>query len=79
MRVHLILAALCVGLLSAWVIAAESRRPENDEQLRYWLTNMVAYHRFTPDEVHAATGLALPEVDAALKRFDIIAGTVPPR
>lgn len=79
MRVRLILAVLCVGLLSAWVQASEGRRPENDDQLRYWLTNMVAYHGFTPDEVHTATGLTPQEIDAALKRFGIVAGKVPQR
>jgi hypothetical protein len=49
------------------------------DDLRSWLTSMVGYHHFTPDEVHAATGLTLPEIDAAIKRFDIAPGRVPAR
>src|SRR2546427_10821062 len=41
--------------------APSTRRPANDSELRYWLTNMVAYHRFTTQEVCDATGLAPAE------------------
>jgi peptidoglycan/xylan/chitin deacetylase (PgdA/CDA1 family) len=47
------------------------RRPANDADLRYWLENMVCYHRFTTAEVSAATGLTASEVDEALRRFHI--------
>jgi hypothetical protein len=47
------------------------RRPNNDEELTYWLRNMIWHHRFTPDEVGAATGLSEPEIVAAQKKFDI--------
>ncbi len=47
------------------------RRPGSDEELQYWLKNMVWYHNFTNEEIHAATGLANEEIAAALKKFDI--------
>jgi hypothetical protein len=47
------------------------RRPADDAELRYWLENMLVFHRFTTDEVVAATGLSALEVDAAVKRFHI--------
>ena len=50
---------------------ANARRPANNEELRYWLENMVLYHRFTNEEIRAATGLTEKEVEAAKKRFDI--------
>ena len=48
---------------------ADVRRPATDGDLRYWLDNMVRFHRFTPVEVSAATGLSLDEVGVALRKF----------
>jgi len=47
------------------------RRPGSDEELKYWLENIVWYHRFNNEEIRAATGLANEEIAAALKKFDI--------
>jgi hypothetical protein len=55
------------------------RRPKDDAELRYWLQNMVWHHRFSSDEVAAATGLSAKEITAALKRFDIRPETRPKR
>ena len=58
---------------------AGHRAPRDDDDLRYWLQNMVWHHRFTPDEIRAATGLAGADVAGSLLRFDIRAETKPPR
>jgi predicted amidohydrolase len=58
-------------------LLADFRRPTSNAELQSWLENMVVYHRFTPGEVSAATGLSLPEVNASLRRFDL-AGKTPP-
>ena len=47
------------------------RTPADDDDLRYWLDNMVSYHRFTTAEVRAATGLSAESVRSALERFEI--------
>jgi hypothetical protein len=47
------------------------RRARDDKELKYWLENMVWYHRFTNDEIRAATGLTEKEIIASLKKFDI--------
>jgi hypothetical protein len=47
------------------------RRPVNDDDLKYWLENMVWYHRFTHAEVTAATGLTNEEIFTAMEKFDI--------
>ena len=47
------------------------RRPQSDDELRYWLENMVVEHGFTEFEASAATGLAAEEIIAALERFSI--------
>jgi len=47
------------------------RRPRAEADLGYWLENMILYHRFTDEEIRAATGLTEKEVEAAKKRFDI--------
>jgi len=51
--------------------APNFRRPADDAELRYWLENMVWYHRFSHEEIAAATGLDEPTIAAALARFDI--------
>ena len=55
------------------------RRPGSDKELRYWLENMVWFHRFTNEEIRAATGLTNEEVVAALKKFDIRPDNQPTR
>ena len=55
------------------------RRPIDDVELRYWLENMVWYHRFSTAEIGEATGLGLQDIDAALKKFDIRLETKPKR
>jgi len=47
------------------------RKSGSDEELKYWLKNMVWFHRFNNEEIHAATGLTNEEIFAALKKFDI--------
>jgi len=47
------------------------RRPGNDDELKYWLKNMVWYHRFTNAEITAATGLKDSEIVAAMEKFNI--------
>ena len=56
-----------------------ARPPKDDADLRKWLENMVWYHRFTIDEIRAATGLSAAEIEAAQQRFDIEQKTRPPR
>ena len=77
------LILICVHLCSSVAIlalsAAGQRPPRDDADLRYWLQNMVWYHRFTPDEITAATGLESEEVSAALRRLGITPDDRPPR
>jgi len=56
-----------------------ARRPADDEELKYWLGNMVWHHRFTTEEVRAATGLSEKEIVAAQGRFDVWPGNRPER
>jgi hypothetical protein len=57
----------------------QGRRPADDTALRSWLENMVGYHRFSPEEASAATGLGAAEVNEALRRFGLSPGVVPKR
>src|SRR4051812_33505026 len=51
---------------------AENFRPfKDDADARFWLENMVAYHRFTLAEIRAATGIATNEIAATIKRLNI--------
>jgi predicted amidohydrolase len=59
-------------------LLTDFRRPAGDGELRYWLDNMVVFHRFTAGEVSAAAGLSLEEVGAALRRFELL-NRPPPR
>jgi hypothetical protein len=60
----------------AWL--AEPRPPLHEADLRYWLENMVVFHRFAPEEINAATGLSPAEINEALRRFNL-AARPPPR
>ena len=54
---------------SRLALLAEPRPPANQAELRYWLENMTVFHRFTPEEVNAATGLSPAEISTALREF----------
>ncbi len=58
---------------------ANFRRPKDEAELRYWLENMVWHHRFSTEEITAATGLSAEEIAAAVKRLNITPQTKPPR
>jgi len=80
------MVVLLMGLLaSAFPSPAEQaeppnvRRPTGEADLRYWLENMVWYHRFTTEEVSAATGLSVEEARAALQKFNITPANRPKR
>jgi hypothetical protein len=87
----IIIQVVCIGSMLFWANSvraqesaatrgsANTRRPLDDADLRYWLTNMIAYHRFTPDELASATGLLAPEVEQSARRFNIATGKHPPR
>ncbi len=64
-------AVLLFFLIAGSVLGQSIRRPGNDDELRYWLENMVWDHRFSSAEVSAATGLNEGEVKAVLNRFAI--------
>ena len=51
--------------------ADTARRPVNDEDLKFWLHNMLVHHQYSADEVSLATGLSAEEVAAAVDRFKI--------
>lgn len=79
-----IATAFCLWIVAAPALAADAppqdfRRPADEAELRYWLENMVWYHRFTREEIAAATGLSGDEIAAALRKFDVSAGTKPTR
>ena len=48
-----------------------ARPPGSAEELRYWLENMYVYHRFSTEEMSAATGLSADEVRSAIKRLGL--------
>lgn len=50
---------------------SNSRQPADDEELRYWLENLVGYHGFDLADVQRATGLDPEAILAAEKRFAI--------
>ena len=58
---------------------SNSRWPRSDSDFRVWLQNMVSYHRFTPEEVHEATGVEVARIMGALKVYRIQPGVRPPQ
>lgn len=73
-----ILFCMGAGLACADEPVTNARRPVSDADLRYWLGNMVWYHRFTDDELREATGLSQDELNAARERFGIHRESAPP-
>jgi hypothetical protein len=77
------LALLVSGLNCSAVAAAEptpnARPPRDDDDLRFWLQNMVWHHRFTTEEIRQATGLDEARIAASLERFGIEPGNRPER
>ncbi len=47
------------------------RRPTNDEDLKFWLANMMYDHSFTSVEASAALGMSSEEVKAAMQRLKV--------
>jgi hypothetical protein len=57
----------------------KARRPASDDELRFWLDNMLVHHRYALAEVIAVTGLTGDEINAAVKRFGIEPSVIPQR
>jgi hypothetical protein len=59
MKAAIFILSFCCGI----VVAAEpNARPfKNTQDREAWLENMIVHHRFTPEEVSAATGLSLED------------------
>jgi hypothetical protein len=55
------------------------RKPVTDAELRYWLENMVWFHRFSGAEIASATGLTEEEVAAAIRQFEVTPANRPHR
>jgi predicted amidohydrolase len=60
-------------------LLTDFRRPRDDADLAYWLENMAVYHGFSRQEMSAATGLTLEEIDAAIQRLGVAGMTIPTR
>jgi peptidoglycan/xylan/chitin deacetylase (PgdA/CDA1 family) len=56
--------------LAAGSSGANARRPKDDAELAYWLSNMRA-HRFEVPQMSAATGLSCEELEQALARLSL--------
>jgi hypothetical protein len=52
-------------------VLAAGRKPSNEAELRRWLENMIWYHRYSIDEVQAATGLTVEDIERAVTRFKL--------
>ncbi len=72
----------CSVILAVLVIAAclcptclgqpgQLRPVHGDDELKFWLENMVVHHHYTPDEVRQVTGIEPEELQAHLDRFDL--------
>lgn len=67
----LLICLLLVSHASYAESAANVRPPKSEDDLKAWLTNMVTRHKFSREEVAAATGLTAEAVDAAIRKYDI--------
>ena len=77
--IRLVAAFVFAGLAAFPVLANESgRRPKDEAELKFWLTNCLVHHRFTADEAAAAVGMSAEEATAAAERLGIDAARRPP-
>lgn len=60
-------------------VQRNARPPRDEADLRAWLENMVWHHRFSVEEIRAATGLEAGAIQTALTRLNITATTRPAR
>lgn len=74
-----LLVANSVVFVRAFEPAKNARPPKDDADLRYWLENMVWHHRFTTDEIAAATGLDTDTIKMAQARLGITSDSKPRR
>jgi len=70
-RLAIALALLASCIASHGAEPANTRPPRNDDELRFWLENMLWHHRFTSEEASAATGLSVVQIDEARKRLGV--------
>jgi len=70
-RLAIALALLASCIASRGAEPANARPPRNDDELRFWLENMLWHHRFTTEEASAATGLSAVQIDEARKRLGV--------
>ena len=77
-----LLLLVCLLAMDVRLVRADSpanaRPPQSDDDLKAWLGNMVWRHKYSVEEVSAATGLSIEAVDAAMKKFDIRLDNSPP-
>ncbi|MEY3172414.1 MAG: hypothetical protein RLZZ436_327 [Planctomycetota bacterium] len=81
-----LLSALLAGLLLHATTAlpapagdGQTRPPANDQQLRFWLENMVWHHGYSAAEICQVTGLTPEQLAARLTEFGITAANRPAR
>ncbi|MEQ8667576.1 MAG: carbon-nitrogen hydrolase family protein [Pirellulales bacterium] len=60
-------------------VLREARPAHSEEELRDWLENMYIYHRYSAEEIAAATGLRSHEVRQLLDRWELSKQSVPSR
>ncbi len=86
-RIHGEPLSACLALLwvtTVWPLELSASQPSEacpaqGADLRSWLENMIVFHRFTADEVSAATGLTPDELAAAHQRSHLDDGPPPKR
>lgn len=57
-------------MATVWPLHAGPRKPADENELQYWLGNMLE-HAFTMEEMQAASGLPFSEIAGALRRRDL--------
>lgn len=59
------------AVLASDTVYDEFRIPQNDDELRFWLTSALVDHRYSFVEAAAATGLTTAEISKAVERLQI--------
>lgn len=79
LRLLIAVMLAAIHLPAAEIVPPNTRRPVNDAELKFWLENMVWHHRFTPDEIAAATGMTAAEIQQATTKLKVTSDNRPQR
>ena len=70
-RLWLVIVIIALVCGAGHTAAAETRPPQGEKDLRFWMENMLVHHRYTTEEAAAVTGLTPAEIASTRERLHL--------